>query len=119
MQKTTSSAKTSSGLHSLPERGQIKCEKKKPVPVADFRRGYDQLWRIANVDYCACVGLDERKNWLSIAERILPDVAAMQSRRASAYDLEQHRSSIERIAERMESVRVQIVIEEAARNPKH
>ena len=119
MQKTTSNPTANSGLHNLPEREEVKGDQKKTVPVAEFRRGYDQLWRLANSDYCACVNLNEREGWLAIAERIMPEVAAMTCKRASSYDLEQQRSSVERMNERMAAVRVEIAADDAQRNTKH
>ena len=119
MSKARSTARDNSGLHDLPERVQGNGEKSRLVPVADFRRGYDRLWRAANVDYCACVGLDERKNWLLIAERILPEVEAMVSKRVNCYDLEQQRACVACVRERINEVRAQIASEEANRQTEH
>jgi len=40
------------------------------VKVATFRNAVDHLFRVVNVDYHACVGAAELRNWQGIAGRV-------------------------------------------------
>lgn len=71
------------------------------VKVAEFRNGSDYLFRIANVDYHACVSKSELLRWQQIAKRALSEVELMECKRANDYDREQHVKSISAIQNRL------------------
>lgn len=52
------------------------------VKVALFRSEADHLFRLANVDYHACVGAHELRNWHTIAARVLAEVKHYECKRA-------------------------------------
>ncbi|QOR45274.1 hypothetical protein [Trueperella pecoris] len=64
------------------------------VNVAEFRQETDRLFRVANVDYHACVNAQEVRNWLVVAGRALEECAALQTKRAKAYDLDQFKDAV-------------------------
>ena len=49
------------------------------VKVATFRNAVDHLFRVVNVDYHACVGAAELRNWQGIAGRVLAEVEGVVS----------------------------------------
>lgn len=67
------------------------------VKVAVFRQAYDHLFRIANVDYHACVGAGEVENWKRSAARMLSEYELYHCGRAQAYDLEQFAKAVEAV----------------------
>lgn len=66
----------------------------KTVKVAEFRNSVDNLFRIANQDYHACVGTGEVTNWVRIAQRVRDEVLNIECKRASDYDKEQHQKAL-------------------------
>jgi len=56
------------------------------VKVAVFRAEADHLFRLANVDYSACVGPEEKRNWKAIAKRALAEAETMTCNRANEND---------------------------------
>jgi len=73
----------------------------KPLKVAAFRAEADHLFRLANVDYHACVGVHELDNWRAVAGRVLAEVEHCECTRATPYDREQFRRAVEAVKERM------------------
>ena len=73
----------------------------KPLKVAAFRAEADHLFRLANVDYHACVGAHELDNWRAVAGRVLAEVEHCECKRATPYDLEQFRKAVEAVKERI------------------
>ncbi|MFN3050915.1 hypothetical protein ACNIZQ_31710, partial [Pseudomonas alloputida] len=59
----------------------------KTVPVADYRRAFDRLFRKVN-DYHACCSADEVTNWKEVAQRVLAEVSNISCSRAKPDDLE-------------------------------
>jgi hypothetical protein len=78
------------------------------VKVSTFRDSTDRLFRVVNVDYHACVGLGELRNWVGIAERFLAEVSNLECKRANEYDRSQHDRSIEVARERLTVARNRI-----------
>jgi hypothetical protein len=87
------------------------------VKVSTFRDSTDRLFRVINVDYHACVGLGELRSWVGIAERFLAEVSNLECKRASAYDLEQHRRSLIATSERLAQGQARIQLLELEAQP--
>ena len=73
----------------------------KTVKVALFRSEADHLFRLANVDYHACVGAHELRNWQTIAARVLAEVEHYECKRATPYDRKQFRRAVGAVIERI------------------
>jgi len=71
------------------------------VKVAAFRAETDHLFRIANVDYQACVAVREVDNWKTTAARVLSEAERMQCTSANAYDREQFAKAIAAVKARL------------------
>jgi len=71
------------------------------VKVAAFRDETDHLFRIANVDYQACVGVREVENWKTTAARVLAEAEGLQCSRANAYDRERFVKAIAAVKARL------------------
>ena len=67
------------------------------VKVAKYRDETDHLFRLANVDYHACVGVREVECWKETAARVLAQTEGLQCLRASAYDREQFAKAVEAV----------------------
>ena len=87
------------------------------VKVATFRNAVDHLFRVVNVDYHACVGAAELRNWQGIAGRVLAEVDTLECKRANQDDREQQRRSIEAARERMSQAAQRIAQLEAFARP--
>ena len=74
------------------------------VTVAKYRQATDHLYRLANVDYCACVGERERANWRATAERMLREYQVMTCPRAKAIDEAHYRAAVGAVQARMRLV---------------
>lgn len=72
------------------------------VKVAAFRNETDRLFRLANADYCACVGVREVENWQKVASRALAESADLACNRATAYDHEQWASALKALKDTLE-----------------
>ncbi len=48
------------------------------VSVKEFRNSVDHLYRMANVDYHACVGAQELRYWVERVERVIGLVEALE-----------------------------------------
>jgi hypothetical protein len=59
------------------------------VKVARYRDETDHLFRLANVDYQACVGVREVERWKETAARLLAATEGLQCLRATPDDREQ------------------------------
>ena len=57
------------------------------VKVATFRNAVDHLFRVVNVDYHACVGASELRNWQGIAGRVAPRLERRKRGLVLAVDL--------------------------------
>lgn len=64
------------------------------VKVAKYRYDTDYLFRIANVDYPACVGVREVEYWKITAAHVLTETEGLKCSRATAYDREQFANAI-------------------------
>ncbi len=73
----------------------------KVIKVAAYRAEADHLFRVANVDYHACVGVNEIENWQRIAGRVLAGVEGVECKRASAYDVEQFTQAVAAVKGRL------------------
>lgn len=71
------------------------------VSVRDFRHDTSGLYRLANVDYHACVGQIELKHWLEIAKRRLVEVLDVTCTRAKPDDRSERRRAVEVLNERV------------------
>jgi hypothetical protein len=71
------------------------------VKVAAFRDETEHLFRVANVDYHACVGVREVESWKATAARVLADAEGIDCRRANAYDREQFANAITALKARL------------------
>nr|BCU00947.1 hypothetical protein [uncultured bacterium] len=87
------------------------------VKVATFRNSIDHLFRVVNVDYHACVGAAELRNWQGIAGRVLAEVEGLECKRANQDDREQQRRSIEAARERLARGQERIAQLEAVARP--
>jgi len=87
------------------------------VKVATFRNSIDHLSRVVNVDYHACVGAAEMRNWQGTARRVLAEVESLECKRANPGDREQQRRSIEAARERMSQAAQRIAQLEAVARP--
>lgn len=67
------------------------------LKVAAYRNAIDHLFRIANVDYQACVGVREVECWKETAARVLAQTEGLQCLRANAYDREQFTKAVEAV----------------------
>ena len=72
-----------------------------PLTLASFRAKADHLFRLANVDYHACVGVHELDNWRAGAGRVLAEAEHCECKRTTSYDLEQFRKAVEAVKERI------------------
>ncbi len=63
--------------------------------VADFRNEIDHLFRVVNVDYHACVGLNEYKYFHSLLTRVFDQVALVACKRAKPRDATRFESAIQ------------------------
>lgn len=64
------------------------------LKVAAYRAEIDRLFRLANVDYHACVSAGEIQNWQMIARRGLSDSADITCPRSNDYDKDQFRQAV-------------------------
>lgn len=87
----------------------------KPLKVAAFRAESDHLFRIANVDYHACVGIGELEGWQKIANRVLASVEGLVCKRATPADLERFAQATESLKNqlaasiaRIESIKMKV-----------
>ncbi len=64
------------------------------VKVSDFRNSVDHLFRIANVDYHACVGARELRYWVIRAENVIVEVKGLECNRTTENDRERHTKSL-------------------------
>ena len=87
------------------------------VKVATFRDSIDHLFRVVNVDYHACVGAGELRNWQGTARRVLAEVEGLECKRANPGDREQQRRSIEAVRERLAHSQERIAQLEAVARP--
>jgi len=71
------------------------------VKVAAFRDETDHLFRLANMDYQACVGIREVENWKTTAARVLAEAEGLQCSRANAHDREQFAKAITAVRTRL------------------
>jgi hypothetical protein len=71
------------------------------VKVAKYRNETDHLFRIARLDYNACVGVREIERWKETAGRALTEAKGLQCIRATAYDREQFASAIEAVTQQL------------------
>jgi hypothetical protein len=74
----------------------------KAIKVAAYRAETDHLFRVANVDYHACVGVGEVENWQRIACCVLAGVEGIECKRASAYDVEQFAQAVAAVKSRLD-----------------
>lgn len=114
MKKTTATAKSSSGFQSSKQVSGVRAEQSNSVSpsatpvvrvvhVATYRQTRDHLLRVVNVDYCACVNVQELRYWLVIAERVLNEVQHMECQRANTTDRQWRRVAIETAQRRIEA----------------
>jgi len=105
MKKTTSTARSNSGLQSckkvsgenlpkLPSAESTAPQQKTFVPVAKFRQAYDALLRIVQVDYNACVYAGEVYNWRQIAEKCAQELGLIDCKRATETDRGWHKHAL-------------------------
>lgn len=71
------------------------------VSVKEFRNSVDHLYRMANVDYHACVDALELRYWVERVERIIRGVEALECKRAKPADREEHGKSLEAARKRL------------------
>lgn len=64
------------------------------VKVAKFRNEADHLFRLANVDYHACVNAREVECWKEIATRVLKEAENLVCARATDYDRQQFTKAV-------------------------
>ena len=64
------------------------------VIVAIFREEYDHLFRLANVDYRACVSAAELARWKDTVARVLTESQSLACKRATPYDQAQMAKAI-------------------------
>lgn len=74
------------------------------VPVSEFRDSIDHLYRLVNVDYHACVGVQELRYWAERTERVLSQVSELSCKRAKPDDIANHTKSLEAAHRRLEQV---------------
>ena len=72
------------------------------VSVKEFRNSVDHLYRMANVDYHACVGAQELRYWVERVERVIGLVVARVCMRAKLVDREEHSMCWEAARKRLE-----------------
>lgn len=92
---------------------------RKFVPVAEFRRECDALYRQVNVHYHSCVFAAEVESWVVIAERCIAELEGIDCKRANAFDREYHANALQKARERVgdASARIErLKAEEAARS---
>lgn len=77
---------------------------KKMVKVNEYRRGADHLNRLANVDWCSCVGIKEIQAWKQRAENVLHEIEQYTCKRANDDDLKGMKSAIMSVKKRLASV---------------
>lgn len=73
------------------------------VKVADFRDTIDHLFRVVNVDYNACVGSAEVRQWLDIVARVKKELEETECKRAKEYDHMQKALAIEKAEKQIEN----------------
>jgi hypothetical protein len=78
------------------------------VKVARFRDETDHLFRLANVDYHACVSVHEVENWKTTAARVLAETEGLECSRANAYDREQFDKALGAIKARLAEADIRI-----------
>jgi hypothetical protein len=83
------------------------------VKVAAYRNSISYLFRIINVDYHACVGVFELRNWKDIAERVLAEVESLECKRASQDDRDQHQRCVVAARDRIKNSLERIKLLEA------
>ncbi|MAC16660.1 MAG: hypothetical protein CL539_18605 [Alcanivorax sp.] len=83
------------------------------VNVVTFRRRIDAAFRVANVDYCACRGAYELKNWLTIAERVLAELVDAECSRATAVDRDNKVNAQERLEARIDQAQDKVAVKQA------
>jgi hypothetical protein len=126
MKKTTATAKSSSGFQSSKQVSGVRAEPTdnvsssaipvvRVVHVATYRQTRDHLLRVVNVDYCACVNVQELRYWLVIAERVLSEVQHMDCQRANTTDRQWRRIAIETALRRIDEATAKI----NGTNPTH
>jgi hypothetical protein len=71
------------------------------VKIAAYRDETQHLFRVANVDYHACVGVREVENWKATAARVLAEADGLLCRRANAYDREQFAKAVAAVRARL------------------
>ncbi|MCX2694984.1 hypothetical protein OO256_28690 [Pseudomonas sp. DCB_CB] len=81
---------------------------RKFVPVAEFRRQCDALYRQVNVHYHSCVFAAEVARWVDAAEQQIADLEAIDSKRAKPEDREYHARALQAARERVSSAGARI-----------
>jgi len=80
------------------------------VKVAEFRDETDHLFRLANVDYHACVSVREVENWRATAAGVLAKAEGLECRRANAYDREQFAKAIKAVKDQLVKAEARIAL---------
>ena len=78
------------------------------VIVAIFREEYDHLFRLANVDYQACVSAAELARWKDTVARVLTESQSLECKRATPYDQAQMAKAIATAKARISQADVRI-----------
>lgn len=71
------------------------------IKVSAYRNVTEHLFRIANVDYNACVGARELGSWKDTAAGVLDVAESMQCSRASPYDRDQFARALAAVKARL------------------
>jgi len=88
------------------------------VNAATFRAEADHLFRLANVDYRACVSASEVDCWKDTAARALDEAKGLECRRATAYDRERFAKAIAAVTARLVEADTRIAQLKVPRNVK-
>jgi len=75
------------------------------VKIADFRDEIDHLFRVCNVDFHACVGVEEKARWVEIARKVAINLSGMTCKRATVQDWDRREAALDRSASLIISVR--------------
>jgi hypothetical protein len=78
------------------------------VKVAAYRDATDHLFRLANVDYHACVNVREVASWQDTTTRVLAETEGLECGRANAYDRRQFADAIAAVKARLVEAQTRI-----------
>jgi hypothetical protein len=88
------------------------------VKVARFRDETDHLFRLANVDYHACVGVREIECWKQTATRILEAASTLRCLRATDFDRQQLVNAVAAMQSQLIAADVRIAQLQSASKPQ-